>query len=93
MTCWSFWDSMRTDAIEAPLRLPSPAAQRMREHRKRLREGMRLIPIALHVTQIEGLIRKGLLRREDEGDLEALAWAVDVAIEKAIADTALHVTR
>jgi hypothetical protein len=84
---------MSADATEVPVRSPSPAAKRMRERRKRLGAGIRLVPIALHVTQIEGLIRKGILRREDQGDLEAIAWAVDVALEMVLDDPALHVTR
>jgi hypothetical protein len=60
---------------------PSPAAERMRAFRKRRRQGMHCIRISLHDTQIEGLIRKGLLRREDRGDLEALQWAIDALLD------------
>jgi hypothetical protein len=72
---------MDTDAPGVPMCSPSPAAERMRDFRKRRRQGLHGIHIWLHVTQIDGLIRKGLLRREDRGDLEALQWAIDSLLD------------
>ncbi len=67
---------------------PSPAAERMRLYRKRRRRGMHCLRTSLHVTQIDGLIRKGFLKQEDRGDLEALQWAIDALISTALDDTA-----
>jgi hypothetical protein len=64
------------------------AAERMRLYRKRRRRGIRSVRVRLHVTQIDGLIRIGILRQEDRDDPDALAWALDVLIEKAMGDLA-----
>jgi hypothetical protein len=78
---------MDTDAPGVPLRSSSPAAERMRALRKRRRQGMRCIRIWLHVTQIDGLIRKGFLNREARGDAEALQWAIDVLLDTVLDET------
>ncbi len=48
----------------------------MRLYRKRRREGMRYVRIPLRVTEIDDLVRLGLLRGEQCQDLEALQMAV-----------------
>ena len=78
---------MDTDAPVAPLRSPSPAAERMRAFRKRRRQGMHSIRITIHVTQINKLIRKGFLSQEDRGDLNALEWAIDGVISTVLDET------
>jgi hypothetical protein len=42
---------------------PLPAAERMRVHRTRRRNGLRCVRILLHETEIDSLIEKGLLNR------------------------------
>ena len=42
----------------------SPAAERMRLHRERRRDGLRCLTIELRETEIDALIRKGLLKTE-----------------------------
>jgi hypothetical protein len=44
--------------------IPSPAAKRMRRHRERRQKGLRCLTIELRVTEIEALIRQGLLQME-----------------------------
>jgi hypothetical protein len=78
---------MNTEVQGTPLRSPSPVAERMRLVRKRRRQGMRGIRVWLHATQIDGLIRKGFLRPEDRGDLDALAWAAEFAISTVFDET------
>ena len=78
---------MDTDTPGVPLRSTSPAAVRMRAVRKRRRQEMRCIRLWLHATQIEGLIRKGFLSREDRGDLLALEWAIDGVISTVLDET------
>ena len=51
-----------------PARSSSPAAERMRLHRKRRREGMQYVQIPLHKSEVEDLIRLGLLQREQRED-------------------------
>lgn len=54
----------------------SPAAERMRRHRQRRRVGLQCVFIELRRTEIEALIRKKLLRLEDQNE--------DVAIRRAL---------
>jgi hypothetical protein len=81
-------DAAVADAEAVPTRSSSPAAERMRLHRKRRRRGVRCLRTSLHVTQIDGLIRKGFLKQEDRGDLEALQCAIDAFISTALDDMA-----
>jgi hypothetical protein len=48
----------------------------MRRHRKQRRQELRYIPIPLHVTDIDALIRMGLLKEHQREDVEALQTAV-----------------
>jgi len=52
------------------------AAERMRLYRKRRRQGLQYVRILLHVTDIDDLIREGLLKDEQRQDAEALQAAV-----------------
>jgi hypothetical protein len=60
--------------VTAPTTEPvrSPAAERMRLHRERRRNGMRCLTIELHETEIDALIRKGLLKSETRNDPSAV---------------------
>jgi hypothetical protein len=66
---------MNTEALK---RVPysSAPAERMRLYRKRRREGMQLVRIPLHVTEIDDLIRMGRLNEAQRQDAEALQAAV-----------------
>ena len=57
-------------------RSPSPAAQRMRRYRERVRQRLRYIPIPLHETDIDALIRMRLLKQDERQDVQALQTAV-----------------
>ena len=46
----------------------SPAAERMRLHRERRRYGLRCLIIELRITEIDALIRRGLLKSEMRND-------------------------
>src|SRR5258707_534652 len=54
----------------------SAAAERMRLHRERRRNGMRCLTIELHETEIDGLIRRGLLRADMRNDPSAVSDAL-----------------
>jgi hypothetical protein len=47
----------------------SAAAERMRAHRKRRRAGLRCVVVQLRETEIDVLIRKGLLKADARNDL------------------------
>ncbi len=81
-------DAIKTETVGVPIRSSSPAAERMRLHRKRRRQGVHSLRTSLHVTQIDGLVRKGLLSQADRADPEALQCAIDALISTALDDTA-----
>jgi len=55
-----------------PTRPSSPGAQRMRRYRKQRRLGLRSVRILLDDTDIDALIRMGLLKEHQRQDVEAL---------------------
>ena len=60
-----------TDAVPR-----SPAAERMRRSRERRRNRMRCLTIELRETEIDELIRKGLLKSETRNDPRAVRDAL-----------------
>ena len=54
----------------------SPAAERMRRHRQRRRDGLRCLVIELRETEIDVLIRKGLMKPETRNDTSAIIDAL-----------------
>jgi hypothetical protein len=58
----------------APAR--SASAERMRLHRERRRNGMRCLTIELRETEIDALIREGLLKPETRNDASAVSQAL-----------------
>jgi hypothetical protein len=54
----------------------SPAAERMRLHRERKKNGMRCVMIELRETEIEALIRKGFLKADARNDTQAIIDAL-----------------
>jgi hypothetical protein len=59
---------------EIPTR--SPAAERMRLHRERKRNGMRCLIIELRETEIDALIKLKLLKAEMRRDRDAIVDAI-----------------
>jgi hypothetical protein len=68
-------------------KLPPSAAERMRVYRKRRREGMRLVCIPLHVTEIDVLIRIGRLKEDSRTDAEVLQAAVLSLLYQALGES------
>jgi hypothetical protein len=60
----------------AESRARSAAAERMRRHRERRRQGLRCLTIELRETEIEALIRKGFLQAEMRNDANAVSEAL-----------------
>ncbi len=63
---------------------PSPAAERMRRHRERRRDGMRCLRVELRDTEIAALVRKGLLKPETRSDQNAIADALYDYLERTL---------
>jgi hypothetical protein len=54
----------------------SPAAERMRRHRERRREGLRCVTIELRETEIDTLVQKGLLNADARNNTRAVREAL-----------------
>ena len=62
--------------VEATVPTRSGAAERMRAHRDRRRAGLRCVVVQLRETEIDVLIRKGLLKADARKDLYAVRNAL-----------------
>jgi hypothetical protein len=62
----------------------SPAAERMRRYRERRRDGMRCYMAELRETEIDALIRRGLLKRENRDDAEAVLAGLYAFLEQTL---------
>ncbi len=54
----------------------TPAAERMRLHRERRRRGLGCLMIQLRETEVDALIRRGLLAQETRNDKNAVLKAL-----------------
>ena len=79
--------TMNIQAAEVHPRARSSAA-RMRLHRNRRKNGLRLVGIMLQVTEIEALVRKGYLPPEERENIWALQTAVHELLDKTLNDSA-----
>jgi hypothetical protein len=68
----------------SPSRPASCAAERMRRHRQRRRNGLRCLIIELRETEIDALIRKGLLKPEMHNDTIAIIDALYAHLESTL---------
>jgi hypothetical protein len=59
----------------------SPAAMRMRRSRERRLEGLRCLRVELRATEIDALIRKGLLKSEARNERKAILQALYAFLE------------
>ena len=75
---------MTTDATPPA---PSPAAERMRRHRERQRDGLRCLMIELRETEIDALVHKGLLTRDNSQNPEAIIAALYDFLDRTLDNT------
>jgi len=73
---------MSTDDIDSEAR--SRAAERMRRHRERRRDGLRCLMIELRETEVDALIRRGLLKQETRNDLSAVSEALYAHLDRSL---------
>jgi hypothetical protein len=71
-----------TDIADAPI---SGAAERMRRHRQRRHDGLRCLTIELRETEIDALIRKGLLAPDTRNGAQAVQTALYALLEEVLA--------
>ena len=62
------------------------AAERMRRHRQRRRDGLRCFIIELRETEVDVLIRKGLLLTENRQDYSSVQSAFYAFLDDAFAE-------
>ena len=62
----------------------SPAAERMRLHRERRRNGMRCLMVELRETEIDALIQKGFLKADVRNDTEAIVDALHAYLDREL---------
>jgi hypothetical protein len=67
--------------------VPCPATDRMRRHRERRRDGLRCIMIQLRATEIDVLVRKGLLNQGRRDDPRAIVQALHVYLDLTLGRT------
>ena len=65
----------------------SAAAERMRLHRERRRLGLRCLMIELRETEIDALVRRGLLKPETRNEPTALSAALYAFLEHTLSAT------
>ena len=65
---------------------PSAAAERMRRHRQRRRDGLRCFMIELRETEIDALIRNGLLAAENSHDYDSVQSALYAFLDRALGE-------
>ena len=63
---------------------PTPAAERMRRHRQRRREGLRHFGIDLRETEIDALIRSRLSASELREDRKAILKALYAFLDRTL---------
>ncbi len=71
-----------TDAVAR-----SPAAERMRRSRQRRRDGMRCVRVELRETEVDALIRKGLLHADARNNLSAIRKALHSFFDHTLSAT------
>jgi hypothetical protein len=62
----------------------SAAAERMRRHRERRRDGLRCVTIELRDSEIDALVRMGLLRPEMRKDANAIIEALYAHFDRTL---------
>jgi hypothetical protein len=73
--------------MNALVRDPGAAAERMRLHRERRRQGLRCLTIELRETEIDVLIEKGLLDGEMRNDPDAVCDALYIHLDRTLGST------
>jgi hypothetical protein len=62
----------------------SDAAERMRRHRKRRRDGLRCLMIEIRDSEVEALIRKGALKDAARNDPSAICDALYAHLDRTL---------
>jgi len=77
-------DDILNELAKIPFADVTPAATRMRRHRDRRRDGLRCLNIELRVTEIDALIKRGLLKSETRNDAKSIIEALYSFLDKTL---------
>jgi hypothetical protein len=75
---------MPSPASSAEPAIHTAAAERMRRHRQRRRDGLRCVMIELRETEIDALISSGLLAADDRQDYDSVQSAFYEFLDRAL---------
>ena len=75
---------MMTNPLTAASTARTAAAERMRAHRQRRRDGLRCLTIEVRETEIDALIRKGMLKADARNDAYAIRDALYAHLERTL---------
>jgi len=79
---------MTTNAPTVAAETRSAAAERMRRHRERRRDGLRCLTIELRETEIDALACNGFLKADARNDLRAIELALYEFLERTLGSRA-----
>jgi hypothetical protein len=82
--CMQYKDKKPSISRPRKARTYSLAAERMRRHRQRRREGLTHVPIDLRRSEIDGLVRLGLLSAETRNDVTAIRKSLYQYFERTL---------
>ena len=66
---------------------PTAPALRMRRHRKRRSEGLRCLTLEVRATEIDALVRKGLLKAETRNSVREIKKAFYKFLDQTLGST------
>ena len=75
---------MTTNPPTAAPATRSAAAERMRRHRERRRDGLRCVTIELREQEIDALARNGFLKADTRNDLSSIEMALYEFLERTL---------
>jgi hypothetical protein len=75
---------MTTNPPTSTPAIRSAAAERMRAHRQRRRDGLRCLTIELRETEIDALARNGFLKADARNDPYAIEMALYEFLERTL---------
>jgi hypothetical protein len=75
---------MTTNPLTAPPATRSAAAERMRWHRERRRNGLRCVTLDIHDGEIDALARRGFLKADARNDLRSIEKALYEFLERKL---------
>src|SRR5271165_4062722 len=73
-----------TDTHDSASTAPSASALRMRRHRERRRNGLRCVMIELRASEIDALVRRGLLRAGTHNSEQAIKEALYAFLDQTL---------